>query len=164
MLSKRPRLTRTCSTRRHRAYHPTDARRLRASGADTPAKFNLLRPPALYVQLDDVKHRFLPDLPCTEHAVSGADPQCPFCFAGIGVLRLNPHEVTWYFQHKDLGRKPCPIRRIQLPIMPLLACPLYGLQGTLPTPAWSHIGRCLNKWAPTSTGLSYTSSSRASGP
>ena len=78
--------------------HPTDARRLRASGADTPAEFNLQHPPALYVELDDVKHRFLPDVPCAEHAVPGADPPCPRCFARPGVLRLKPQEVTWYFQ------------------------------------------------------------------
>ena len=57
--------------------HPTDAQRLRASGADTPAEFKLLYRPALYVQLDDVKHRFLPGLPCAEHAVPSADPECP---------------------------------------------------------------------------------------
>ena len=101
---------------------------------DTPAEFILQHPPALYVELDDVKHRFLPDAPCAEHAIPGADPQCPRCFARPGVLRMKPHEATWYFQHKDLGRKPCPIRRVQLPVMPLLACPLYGLQGTTADP------------------------------
>ena len=58
----------------------------------------------------------------------------PFLLRGNRVLRLNPHYVAWYFQHKDIGRKPCPMRRIQLPSMPLLACPLYGLQGTTADP------------------------------
>ena len=47
---------------------------------------------------------------------------------------MKPREVTWYFKHRELGRKACPIRRIQLPSMPLLVCPLYGLQGTTADP------------------------------
>ena len=114
--------------------HPVDVRRIQVNGADTPAEFHLLYPPALYVQLDGVKQRFLPGGPCAEHVASGADPQCPCCIARPGVIMLKPQEVTWYFNHKDLGRKACPIRRVQLPIMPLLACPLYGLQGTTADP------------------------------
>merc|ERR1712051_682084 len=47
--------------------HVKGARRLRESGADTPAEFDLLYPPPLYVRLDGVRQRFLPDVPCAEH-------------------------------------------------------------------------------------------------
>ena len=66
-------------------FHPTDARRLRASGADTPAEMKLLHIPTLYVQLDDVEHRFLQPLPCTEHATHGADAPCPHWCTQAGI-------------------------------------------------------------------------------
>ena len=118
------------------SLHPSDRQRLRNSGEDTPAEMQLTHIPILYVQLDDIGHRFLPPLPCVHHAhaASGSDPACPSCFSRPGVIQINPLEVTWYFADKDLGSRPCPVNRQQLPVMPLLACPLYGLQGTTADP------------------------------
>ena len=58
----------------------------------------------------------------------------PLMLPPPGLVQLRPHEATWYFADRELGGRPCPVHREQLPVMPLLACPLYGLQGTTADP------------------------------
>ena len=112
--------------------HPQDRKRLDSRG-QPPAEFNLLYPPILYVQLDDVEHVFLPPMPCDDHAAAGACPECPHCSKLPGLLQISVQEATWFYKDDKIKFSSAVLRQ-QLPIMPLAACPLYGLQGTTADP------------------------------
>ena len=127
-------------TIQHMALHPDDQHSLR--GATPPAEYKLRYAPTLYIQLDDVAHEFLPPVLCEEHRelchVDDAHRNniydtCLNCKRFPGLFQLTPQKSTWYYTD-DKENYQSSIDRLQLPIMPIEACPLYGLQGTTADP------------------------------
>lgn len=124
----------------HIAFLPNDERAL--SGVPPPAEYKVQYVPTLYIQLDEVTHEFLPPVPCQDHKDMGhidiehranIYDTCPNCQRFPGLLQLRPKKATWYYTD-DKEKYASSVDRVQLPIMPVQACPLYGLQGTTADP------------------------------
>ena len=127
-------------TIQHMALHPDDHHSMR--GATPPAEYKLRYAPTLYIQLDDVDHEFLPPVLCEEHRdlchVDDAHRNniydtCLNCKRFPGLFQRTPQKSTWHYKD-DKENYQSSIDRLQLPIMPIEACPLYGLQGTTADP------------------------------
>ena len=122
----------TCGYIKYMELHPTDQENLR-SHASPPAEFHLQYAPILYVQVDGLKHEFLPPTPCESHRNAGYNNECQQCQQHPGLVRIKADTVTWRYTDQD-ENYATPVARTQLPIMPEKACPLYGLQGTTADP------------------------------
>ena len=63
---------------------------------------------------------------------------CTRCQRFQGLVQVRPQKATWYYTDEQANYKSA-VDRLQLPIMPLPTCPLYGLQGTTTDPGlWAH--------------------------
>ena len=63
---------------------------------------------------------------------------CTQCKRFPGLVQVKPQKATWYYTDEQTNYKSA-VERMQLPIMPELTCPLYGLQGTTADPGlWAH--------------------------
>jgi hypothetical protein len=63
---------------------------------------------------------------------------CERCQKYPGLVQIRPEKTTWYY-NDDKAKYASAVARIQLPILPNPACPLYGLQGTTADPGlWAH--------------------------
>ena len=127
------------------SLHPTDQQALR--GVPAPAEYKLMYPPTLYVKVDGLDHEYLPPIPCEEHRDMGhVDLEhrtniyetCTRCQRFPGLVQVRPQKATWYYTDEQANYKSA-VDRLQLPIMPVPTCPLYGLQGTTADPGlWAH--------------------------
>ena len=115
-----------------RAPHPTGDEALRRY-ASPPAEHKLAYPPILNVKLDGVEHEFLPPTPCGSHRETGYNDKCADCISYPGVVQVRYLQATWHFSESADGYNSS-VQRLQLPVMPEKACPLYGLQGTTADP------------------------------
>ena len=63
---------------------------------------------------------------------------CPRCQNFPGLIQIRPQRVTWHYTDEK-EKYSSSVDRVQLPILPEQACPLYGLQGTTANPGlWAH--------------------------
>ena len=85
------------------------------------------------MQVDGLKHEFLPPTPCESHRNAGYNNECQQCQQHPGLVRIKADTVTWRYTDQD-ENYATPVARTQLPIMPENACSLYGLQGTTADP------------------------------
>jgi len=92
-------------TIKHMALHPEDQHSL--NSASPPAESKLQYAPTLYIELDDVKHEFLPPILCEEHTdLSHIDDihrnniydTCPNCKRFPGIFQLTPQTTTWFYK------------------------------------------------------------------
>ena len=92
-------------TIKHMALHPEDQHSL--NSASPPAESKLQYAPTLYIELDDVKHEFLPPILCEEHTdLSHIDDihrnniydTCPNCKRFPGIFQLTLQTTTWFYK------------------------------------------------------------------
>lgn len=108
-----------------------------------------LMPVAIYVQIDDCDHQFLPPPPCPAHRPTGRDDSCLNCNSAArpGIFAVTPvtRSFKYHYDPKDKS-KYVNVRRKQFPLMPALAMPLYSMQGTTADPGmvayWFFPQRC----------------------
>ena len=112
--------------------HPADEEALNRC-VEPPAEHKLGYPPILNIKLDNVEHEFLPPTPCGAHRDTGYKNKCPDCITYPGVVQVRYLEATWQYSESADGYSSS-VQRLQLPVMPEKACPLYGLQGTTADP------------------------------
>jgi hypothetical protein len=112
--------------------HPTDEEALN-SCVLPPAEYKLAFPPILNIKLDNEQREFLPPTPCDAHRDTGYNDNCTDCITYPGVVQVRYLEANWHYSESADGYSSS-VRRLQLPLMPEKACPLYGLQGTTADP------------------------------
>ena len=112
--------------------HPVDKNALESSST-LPGEYKLVYPPILYVELDGVDQEFLPPTTCSRHLDTGFNDGCADCIMHKGLVQIKAQKATWYYVDDKNGYASS-VDRLQLPIMPEKACPLYGLQGTTADP------------------------------
>jgi hypothetical protein len=112
--------------------HPTDAEALN-SCVSPPTEYKLAYPPILNIKLDKEEREFLPPTPCGAHRDAGHANECPDCTTYPGIVQVKYLTVAWHYSESAAGYNSS-VQRMQLPIMPEKACPLYGLQGTTADP------------------------------
>ncbi|CAK9022774.1 unnamed protein product [Durusdinium trenchii] len=115
------------------------------SRTDLHASFVVLRrfPEAIYVELQDVPQKFLPDEACLEHTPH-MDAECAACLRMRGVFLVRPftNQQGWSLKvtipgslatgtEEEISVK---IRRTQIPLVTVKASTLHVLQGTTTDP------------------------------
>ena len=108
-----------------------------------------LMPKAIYVKIDDCDLHFLPPAPCSMHRWTGHDASCLNCTDAVrpGVFAVKPLNRTFkYYHDRENKTKYINVRRMQFPLTPALAMPLYSMQGTTADPGmvayWFFPQRC----------------------
>ena len=105
-------------------------------------------PKAIYVKIDDCDHCFLPPAPCSLHRSTGHDASCLDCICNTaGIFAVKPLTRTFkYYYDPENKTKYVKVQRMQFPLMPALAMPLYSMQGTTADPGivayWFFPQRC----------------------
>jgi hypothetical protein len=112
-------------------------------------------PKAIYVKIDECDHHFLPPAPCALHRASGHEASCPDCnrAAQPGIFAVTPVKRTFRYYHDPQNKtKYVNVQRMQFPLTPAPAMPLYSMQGTTADPGmvayWFFPQRCSQtvKW------------------
>ena len=108
------------------------------------ASFVVLRqfPEAIYVELQDVPKRFMPEEPCREHAPNVCDV-CPQCLRLRNMFLVRPftNQQAWSLKlavPNPLGggteEISVKVKRTQIPLVTVKASTLHVLQGTTTEP------------------------------
>ena len=106
-------------------------------------------PAAIYVQIDECDHHFLPPAPCSAHRSTGYDDGCLNCTSAVrpGVFAVKPllRRFKYFYDSKNKSRYTN-VQRKQFPLMPAQAMPLYAMQGVTADPGmfayWFFPQRC----------------------
>ena len=115
-----------------------------ANRTDLNASFVVLRrfPEAIYVELQDVPKRFVPEEPCREHAPN-VDNACPECLRLRNMFLVRPftNQQAWSLKlvvSNPLGGSTeeisVKVKRTQIPLVTVKASTLHVLQGTTTEP------------------------------
>jgi hypothetical protein len=106
-------------------------------------------PKAIYVKIDDCDYQFLPPAPCSVHRSIGHDTACLNCTSAVrpGIFAVKPLQRNFKYYHDPENKtKYINVRRMQFPLTPALAMPLYSMQGTTADPGmfayWFFPQRC----------------------
>ena len=114
-----------------------------AEHSGLPPSTRILRklPLAVIVQLDGVQTEFLPAVPCSAHAASGADRACAHCRFRPGCIAVEPQLSRGCFKVQVADPTPgsdrvyeLRVQRRQLPMTIKAASTLHTLQGATASP------------------------------
>eukprot|EP00438_Fugacium_kawagutii_P008273 Skav206546 [mRNA] locus=scaffold504:308454:314438:- [translate_table: standard] len=89
-------------------------------------------PKCIWVQFDDLQLELIDPLPCSDHALIGADRTCSHCSFFKGLVGVTPVSAQWTYQEKISPYVPpikLDVRRVQFPLAPALPKTIYALQG-----------------------------------